>query len=188
MALSFLEYKNTLLKEYDWLKTTFPINGFVLRKLNIYNCKDYNKKYANDHQEKYKEKDIDAFVMEKISFDKIEMSIFMILDEEHELDTIDLMVLEKGKINPDHLFFWMLYHEYGHIYQLQRTFRLKGYDGFLDERDESEELINQLYDQYCRGEILKKDLDKAYRNLWFEKEADDFANHVYQQRKHTLPK
>lgn len=186
MDSNYDKVKKKLSEELEWLKENHPLSLFSHLELNIYNAKHYNDLYQEDHNDHYEEKETDAFLMETIEEQQLQHAIFLIISEQHVLDEVDKMVLTKGNVKEEHLFYFMLYHEYGHLVHLHNSYQKKGLTGYLDEKEEMEEQLERLILLKEKEEIAEEEFHIRYRELWFEQYADNFAYAVYQKRKETF--
>lgn len=184
--MNFRDWKRRITEEYQWLREVYPIEEFGEIPLKIYNAKDYNESYGSLHQDEYKEKEIDAFVTDMYMNDEIKMAIFLIISEDYEKDKSDEIVLKNGNIEEKHFYYWLLYHEYGHLLQLQRTYNKHGVKGIMEQKEEESEEVDKITSLYFSGKISDEEYDIKYRELWFEKEADNTANKIYDIRKQNL--
>lgn len=188
MKNTFSVYKKNLLSEFEWLREQYPLENFRIHPLSVFDYQYYNEHHIYEKEEEYHEKEVDAFMVNTVINNVVEAKIIMIISEKHEPDDVDEMNMNSFDIEPEHLFYWILYHEYGHLVQLHKTYVKNGLEAMEKERDESDEEVDKLENKLELGFITDDEFDKAYRNLWFEKVADDFANHIYQIRKNELPK
>ena len=102
--------KEKLSEEFEWLKKNFPLNSFQNIELFVYKAEDYNRKFEEEHHDTYEQKEIDGFLMETVSEGEMEHAIFLIISEHHVPDEVDEMILAKGNIKKEHLFYFMLYY------------------------------------------------------------------------------
>lgn len=187
MKYNIEDVKKKLSNEFQWLLSNYPLTSFNSIELKIYNYKDYNQFYSYEHQDSYEEKETSAFLTEILSKDRIEYAIFMVVSENFIPDETDKMIMERNRIEDGHLFNWILYHEYGHLRQLHKTFLKLGLPGLIKEKEVHEEELERLWNQKSAGRISEREYEIKYRDLSFEKSADHFADQVYQVRKPSLP-
>lgn len=186
MSLNFNNVKKKLEKEFEWLRQHYPINGFSEVELKIYDYNTYNKVHGDETEEEYDEKEVDAFVIDNIVEDDVQFAIFMIVNSEHVPDEVDKMVLAKGSVEEKDLFYFILYHEYGHLRQLHSTYSKSGKKELQREMEEMSDELEKLMNKREKEEINEEEFEKKYRELWFEEAADNFAYQIYQERKNEL--
>lgn len=186
MEQKYDKVKKILKREFEWLLNKYPLSEFKNVELKVYNSADYNKAEEFDDGDEYGIQDIDAFVTEVIEKDEISFCIFIIHSSLHEPDYTDQMVLNKWEVRIDDLVYWMLYHEYGHLYHMRQLLNEGGVARMDKFREECSELVDNIIIKREEKAISKEEMDEEYRELWFEKFADEFANDIYQQRMQEL--
>lgn len=188
MMLNLDIVKKKLKEEFIWLKENYPLDGFKDIHLKIYNFKDYEKEFENDSDCEESKPELEAFIIDEITEGKVEFLIFLVLTDNHVLDEIDNLFLNKDNIEEENLIYLMLYHEYGHLIHLHKTFKKSGLRFLKDELNNMSEDVEKLVLEKDKGEITQKEMDIMYRELWFEKEADNFAYQIYKKRKKEINK
>lgn len=83
-----------------------------------------------------------------------------------------------------HLYAFMLYHEYGHLWEMNQVYMSHGEQAMKNMLEVHDELVMELRHQ----ELLrsKEEISTLYRLLPMEEYADRFAKRVYEQRKMNL--
>jgi hypothetical protein len=178
--------KKRLEEEFKWLREYHPIEGFSDVEINIYNYKEYNGISLEQVEEQYDEKEVDAFVTELVKEDCLYYAIFIIVSESFIPGFIEESIMSKAGMPQEHFFYWLLYHEYGHLIQLHEIYDRLGTHGVIEEKERGDAALGALISQLEYGKINDKQLELEYRELWFEKAADDFANEIYKIRRTTL--
>ena len=185
MNAKHYKVKEKLSEEFEWLKKNYPLSSFQHIELKVYRAEEYNAFHTDPYEAGYTTKEIDAFLLEAIHEEQLQHAIFLITNQQYELTEIDKMVLEKGGLKEEHLYYFLLYHEYGHLVHLHDTYGKKGIVGYLDEKEKMGEEIEQLILLKDKKQITEHEMQRQYRELWFEKYADDFAYEIYKLRKET---
>lgn len=177
MELNFSNVKKKLEEEFYWLEKNFPTERFDQVSTHIYDFKDYNKTHKSEDEFSYGDNEVNAYLFHHVNDKKLELAILMVLNSAYELTEWDRIILDKGSIKDEHLFYFMLYHEYGHLIQMHDTYKRFGISGFIQILEEMAEETEKI------DTTAKKEL---YRELWFEREADEFAYKIYELRKEKL--
>lgn len=186
MEQKYNKVKKILMREFEWLLNKYPLAEFKDVELKVYHSADYNKAAKIHGEDEYSTKDIDAFLTEVIEEGEVSFCIFIIFSSIHEPDYTDEMVLNKWKVCIDDLVYWMLYHEYGHLFHMQQLFNDGGVARLDKFREESSEMLDNIILRKEEKTISQEEMNEEYRELWFEKFADEFANEIYMQRKQEL--
>lgn len=182
MKKDFKEWEALLKKEYDWLREQYPTDKIhVEKELKLFDI----KKYENNNGWEISE-EISASIHEWWAEGTPHFGIMMELEETVMLDQHDIDLMKKNKVNETHLYFWMLYHEYGHLVQMNETVKNKGLDALIEELNENNEEVEKIFILHEKNKISEQEADKRYRELWFEQYADNFANKIYSIKKESL--
>jgi hypothetical protein len=181
MTLFYLEdVKEKIKSEYFWLRENYPLPLFSEIKLKIFNPNAYNMIFGQD--EPYKEKEIGGVVLDKLEEEILEFNIILILAKHWEIDEADEYTLNKYKVNPQHLPFWILYHEYGHIVDVHNVYKKRGLKGLEKYYENVEQEIIKLEQKMEKKKLNYKEVNERYKKLKTERKADEFAEERYKER------
>lgn len=169
-----------LRREFQWLKKQYPLKYLQIEPLTIFNLEN---SISEEKIIPYKETGISQFFIG----DDIHFGILFELHPSYELNEHDIWLTSLHNIKEEHFYYWLLYHEYGHLIDMN-TMRKKHNTHFiLESIDQHEKHILHLKKMKRSKQIEEQTIYHFYRELPFEKRADTFANEIYQQRKEFLP-
>lgn len=150
--------KNKLKKEFEELLILHPTKNLVV-SLELGDA------------EKFSLPNNDAFICDKIDEYKNDITIVIHYNNKNFLTETDKLMLKRFNVIKEHLPFWYLYHEYGHLLELDECLVKSGFKGTKNWLSSQTVEIERLMDE--------KNKDEQYKNLVFEKNADLFANNFY---------
>lgn len=187
MRSKLKKIKLQLKTEFEWLKFAYPISEYKIEDIKIFDAKSYNLSEEDDFEETYEEKEIDGFIYNLEAENVLTYGICMIIDDKVVAEETDKIIMKKNKIKDEkHLMFYILYHEYGHLIEIEEILKEKGEEGLEVSMEEYDLKVEELMEKFFYGEITEKEMDKKYRELKKEEYADSFANKIYELRKDKI--
>lgn len=179
MSEKFYQLKESLEKEYKWLLTHYPLSRGTETFLHVF--------YEGEEQEEEEYVEINGFASYKFIQKKMEIDILLLLDMKKRFDDHDHQVMKKYGIREDYdLYFWMLYHEYGHVLDMCRIRRKSGLRILKKQMSDYGKHTHRIHQKMDVGVLTQEEGDRLYRELEHEKKADRFANAIYKKKKSDI--
>jgi hypothetical protein len=179
MSEKFYKLKAYLEKEYKWLLTNYPLSRGMESFLHVF--------YEGEEPDEENIVEINGFASYNFIQKQIETDILLMLDMQKRFDDHDLQVMKKYGINVDYdLYFWMLYHEYGHLLDMCKIRRKSGLRILKKQMSDYAKHTERIHRKMDQGVISQEEGDFLYRELAHEKKADRFANAIYKKKKSDI--
>lgn len=158
--------KKEIQKEYQWLQKKFPITF----------THDICLHLISSDEEQYSAV---FFDLEKNSW-----VIHMEIKTEPVFDEYDKKRLTRYEIpQTEDVYFFMLYHEYGHIWEIEQLSYKVGFEKAMEYMKQYERDVNDLLDKREEALITEDELNHQYENLSPELFAEKFAVATFNKRK-----
>lgn len=175
MKSKFTYLRESMKTEFEWLRKQFPVSYFGEIKLRIYN--------TGSEQSSAWEEEKNACLMYDIDEPKDGCDIVLFLNMSLKHDEMDEKMMEKYELgNSYDIYFFMLYHEFGHLLDMSRTYLENGFEGLYEKLEDYEEQRKDIENLWDAGFIEEAEAQFRYRKLTFETNADNFAYEIYHKR------
>lgn len=170
------QLRESLHEEYQWLNQTYPLGKKMECGLHVF------------HEEASDEKEcINGLAFYHFHKTIIETDIFLFLDTQKRFSEHDRKIMEMYKIKADYdLYFWMLYHEYGHVMEMKRIRKKSKLRTVKKQMNRYLKKTAAIREAVAKGHITETCGERLYRLLQEEVSADRFANAQYQKRKEEI--
>lgn len=172
---NYQKMKKIIKEEFEWLMKNYPIGLFKKIDFKIYNIEDVKKLDMNKRN--------GFFIYDMEFFERCD--IVLIYEEETKLNLFEKSILKKNE-QKEKVYFYMLYHEYGHVITMEELYRKKNKEEVKRIFDEYGEKVESILQRRERGEITEEKEKNLYKKLDLEKEADLFANKLLKLREEKI--
>lgn len=131
------------------------------------------------------DKQRDAGIINKEDEENIVLIEMVIEETEVVFDEAEQILAQKNEIKEktNDIYFYMLYHEYGHILEMDKTCINYGIEKLKSELNNHQKEVVRLWNEYEKGNLSRYESQRLYRNLPEERKADEFAEKIYKIRK-----
>lgn len=175
MKSKFTHLRESMNIEFKWLQNQFTVNYFKEINLKIYNTGSEQSSSWGEEKNGYLMYDIDE--------PDEGCDILLFLNSQLILDEMDRHILKEYQIDDGYdLYYFMLYHEFGHLLDIQHTFTKHGYDGMYEKLEGYERERKEIEKLWDEEKINESEAQERYRKLAFENSADLFAFDIYHKR------
>jgi len=177
---TFKLLKKSLTEEFEWLKKNYPLGEKMECHFHVF----HEGEDATDD-----EVEINGFATYEFVNKFIQSDIFLMLDTKKRFDDLDHDVMAKFQIEKDYdLYFWMLYHEYGHIFDIKKIRKRSKLRIVKKKMTAYLNMTRKIRRKTDQGYITEKEGEELYRKLQPEMAADRFANVIYKNKKDVIKK
>jgi len=179
MSEKFYQLKALLEKEYKWLLENYPLSKGTNTFFHVF--------YEGEDQEEEEIVEINGFASYTFVQKKMDIDILLLIDMQKRFDEHDRQVMKKYGIQEDYdLYFWMLYHEYGHVLDMCKIRRKSGLRILKKQMSDYGKHTHRIHRKMDAGIFTQEEGDRMYRELEHEKKADRFANAIYKKKKSDI--
>lgn len=119
--------------------------------------------------------------------ENIDTTIFMTINIHDSFSEKDKKLLKEiNSEQKEAIFYFRLFHEFGHLVQMNEFYKKGGIQYIKDEMKNYEKEVEMIHKKIENEELSEKEAMKEYENLIWEKFADDFAKKEMFLRKESL--
>ena len=167
--------KKGLEKEFEWFTKQYEMTYFQDIRLRIFPIG------KNESETWGEEKN--GYLLYEHDEPQNGCDIILVLNTDILHDDIDRMMISKYQLGPTYeLYFFMLYHELGHLMDLEKAYEDQGSLGISRKLHQYQREVECVEEEYRIGKLKDREISMMYRNLVFEKFADEFASKIYHKR------